>query len=109
MIHFQHGCLCWFPSQFAADLRVGARAGFRWEPAVEGGVQNVVQVPGHHKVQVGLDVGRQLLQVFLVPLREDDPLHASSVRRQDLILDPAHLMERKNKTICTKQTPDELF
>lgn len=97
MISFQHGRLCWVPSQFAADLRVGTRAGCCWEPAVEGGVQNVVQVPGHHKVQVGLDVGRQLLQVFLVPLREDDPLHTGSVRRQDLILDPAHLTERRQK------------
>lgn len=59
--------------------------------SIERGVQHLVQVSSGDKVQLSSDVSRKLLQVLLVPLREDDPLHTGPMSGQDFVLDPAHL------------------
>lgn len=59
--------------------------------SVEGRIQHLVQVLHQDEVQVGSDVGRKLLHVFVVAFGQDDVLHSGSVRCQDFVLDPAHL------------------
>lgn len=60
--------------QFACELWVWTAAASSWKAALEGGVQDLVQVLGQDEVQIGSDVGRKLLQVLLVALGEDDAL-----------------------------------
>lgn len=78
-------------SQFAGELWVRVVAGCPWKPSIKGGAQHLIQVSGRDEVEVGSDVGWQLLEVLLVALWEDDALHSSPVGRQQLVLDPAHL------------------
>lgn len=87
--------------QFAGQLRLCVAAGCPWKPSIKGGVQHLVQVSGGDKVQVGSDVGRELLEVLLVAFGEDDALHSCPVGRQDLVLDPAHL-RRTDQSRCVK-------
>lgn len=87
MLSKLHTCLL----QFAAELRVCARAGCPWKPAIKGGVQNLIQVSGGNEVELRSDIGWKLFQIFLITFREDDSLHSCPVGCQDLVFDSAHL------------------
>lgn len=78
-------------SQFAGELRVGGARRRPREPSIERGVQDLLQVPGGDEVQVGSDVGWELLEVLLVAFGQDDAFHPGPVGRQDLVFDPTHL------------------
>lgn len=62
-----------------------------WEAALEGGVQDLVQVLSQDEVQVSPHVGRKLFQVLVIALGEDDALYPCPVGSQDLVFDPTHL------------------
>lgn len=79
------------PLQFARELWVWTAAASSWKAALEGGVQDLIQVLGQDEVQVGPDVGRKLFQVLLVALGEDEALYSCPVGGQHLVFDPAHL------------------
>lgn len=85
-------------SQFAGELRVGGARQRPREPSIERGVQDLLQVPGGDEVQVGSDIGWELLEVLLVAFGQDDAFHPGPVGRQDLVFDPAHL--RSTHTRC---------
>lgn len=84
-------CFFFCVSQFAGELRVGGACRRPREPSIERGVQDLLQVPGGDEVQVGSDVGWELLEVLLVAFGQDDALHPGPVGRQDLVFDPTHL------------------
>lgn len=97
-------------SQFAGELRVCVGAARRpRKTSVEGGVQHLVQVHGGDEVQVGSDVRRKLLEVLLVAFGEDDALHSRPVRRQDLVLDPAHLGDEQTNRVFKKNNNNRLI
>lgn len=69
--------------------------------AVEGRVQHLVQARGQHEGQLLPHVRRDLLQIFLVPLRNDNSLQSRSVCCQHLVFNSPNLRRRRKTFIKT--------
>lgn len=69
--------------------------------AIEGCVQHLVQARSQHEGQVLPHVRCNLLQIFLVSLRNDNSLQSSSVCCQHLVFNPPNLRRRRNTFIKT--------
>lgn len=78
------------------------------EAAVEGGVEHLLQARGQHEGQLLPHVRRDLLQVLLVPLGNDDSLQPSPVCCQHFVFNAPNLRRRRDTCMKTMNSSNDV-